>query len=462
MNDDPLKVLERLGDEFARVARSSAEPRRRTWRRWALLTIPAALTIGGAAYAAAELLDGAPVRNPPGVAYRLHVGVGVPRQVAGAVLTPLRVKDPDGGPPWGIRVLRTTRGYGCVQVGRVAGKRLGILGQDGSMSNDGRFHERAADVVGQNECTPLDGAGHAFIALAYSGRPASGAIDGCSVPAQLRSAGRYRSRMPSACPERSLRNIYYGLLGPLGKSVTYRGDDGRPHTVPATAGDGAYLVVVRPTPQHPGKGTLIPSQTPVSGLLSVQYRDGRSCRLTFDPPTFRATRCPRAGYVPYPARTVSLAAARAPVTLTELAPVASRRGPRGERLEGYRRVAIRFTARLANDSRSSYRYLVDIRHRPEDRCTGANRYRVVCQESTLGGEISRDISRSDPVTKTFTLSLRSDPTVSVTVRYYPTNPDPADTHLAPDPRAGVLVGRATLALRRLSSQERERLRGTAK
>lgn len=36
-------------------------------------------------------------------------------------MLPIRVADPQGGPPWGLRLVRTTRGDTCVQLGRVQG-----------------------------------------------------------------------------------------------------------------------------------------------------------------------------------------------------------------------------------------------------------------------------------------------------------------------------------------------------
>src|SRR6202020_2402616 len=40
-----------------------------------------------------------------------------------------RAADPSGGLPWGTRLVRT-RGYSCVQVGRLSGGQLGEVGVD--------------------------------------------------------------------------------------------------------------------------------------------------------------------------------------------------------------------------------------------------------------------------------------------------------------------------------------------
>ncbi|HEY7620370.1 MAG TPA: hypothetical protein VH834_11385 [Solirubrobacteraceae bacterium] len=55
----------------------------------------------------------------------------------------LGMPDPAGGTPCATRVLGTTRGVGCVQLGRVAEGELGALGQDGVAEND-----RRSDRVG--------------------------------------------------------------------------------------------------------------------------------------------------------------------------------------------------------------------------------------------------------------------------------------------------------------------------
>ena len=60
---------------------------------------------------------------------------------------PLRVADPDGGPPWGLRVARTSRGLLCVEVGRVVGGRIGVLGRDGAFHDDGAFHPFAENYL---------------------------------------------------------------------------------------------------------------------------------------------------------------------------------------------------------------------------------------------------------------------------------------------------------------------------
>lgn len=251
--------------------------------------------------AASGLLTGEPVQNPPGVTFSPTRGLGTP--VASSVrLLGLRVGDPDGGPPWGMRTLSTTRGLACVQVGRVFAGTLGVLGQDGVFSNDRRFHEKPPDVLTQTDCQQPDAVGHLFIAVSYQGMPASALDGGCiarPIP-RLPTSAPARSQPPARpiCPASDERIIYYGLLGPQGKSVTYADDSGRPVTIPTSGPDGAYLVVLRPDARHPARGQLVQTTSPASGLISVQYRDGSVCRIRSPRSIGGAKACPLVGYVP--------------------------------------------------------------------------------------------------------------------------------------------------------------------
>src|SRR4051794_2957808 len=266
-----LRALEELGEEFERVASAARRGRGRP-RRVLVLAVLLAILAAAVALAATGVLTGEPVSNPPGARFTPTAGVGTPLPGTARLLD-LRVRDPDGGAPWGMRTVRTTRGMGCAQIGRLLGDGLGVLGQDGAFSDDGRFHEIPTTVLSQAECRQTDGAGHVFLAVSYQGMPASALPAGCAArpaPSTLKQP---------ICPARDERVIYYGLLGPRARSVTY--DDDRGHTVTAaTSGrDGAYLVVLRPSARHPARGYFAPGTSPASGLKSVQYRDGRVCRI---------------------------------------------------------------------------------------------------------------------------------------------------------------------------------------
>ena len=195
-----------------------------------------ALLSAAVALAASGLIQtGAPVKPLPGQRFTPTTGYGVP--IAASVhLLPISVPDPAGGPRWGLRYLQTTRGLGCVEVGRVIDGRLGVLGRDGSFANDGRFHELPADVFEPLACAPLDRRGQAFIALTFHGRPASGADRfGCLPP------GGPEQRTPT-CPRADERVVSFGLLGPDARSLSYR-VGAATRTIPIAGPLGAYLLV---------------------------------------------------------------------------------------------------------------------------------------------------------------------------------------------------------------------------
>lgn len=266
----------------ARAGRGSSAPKA---ARRAVLggRLPAAL-IGLACLLAATtvalaaggvILTGAPVR--PEEALNPNVGEGLPAQGESQLLA-LRVADPEGGLPWGMRLVRTTRGETCVQVGRMQGKELGALGIDGEFGDDGRFHPLPADALpadvfhgrafdstlgnAQTSCEPV---GQAVVAYHFG-------LDRGAGP-NLHGARK---------PLRELRDVYFGLLGPQAVSVTYKAGRHR-RTVPVVPGVGAYLIVGR---THPGQqvesgggslgteGDLAPSPP----LVAITYRiGGRLC-----------------------------------------------------------------------------------------------------------------------------------------------------------------------------------------
>src|SRR5206468_2059830 len=131
----------------------------------------------------------------------------------------VEVPDPAGGPPWGLRYVATTRGLGCLQVGRIVRGDIGVLGQDGVFANDGRFHRLPENYLGGVEgpfpCGTLDARGHVFGGIYAHGVPASALIlptstqRGCSareetprhIPARLRHRlEARRRRLPPRCP----------------------------------------------------------------------------------------------------------------------------------------------------------------------------------------------------------------------------------------------------------------------
>ena len=223
----PLPAL--LGTRFAR--RSS---RRRASIHVRVALVAFALVLATAAITLAAtgvILTGSPVGTA--IAPLATAGEGIP-VAGGSRLLPLRAPDPAGGLPWGMRIIHTTRGLICVQIGRVHDGQLGQLGLDGAFHNDGRFHPLPTDAL------PGD---IANVAGSMAGNCASpGAIYAAdSVGLELSGA---TSPRPGAGVPADRREISFGLLGVHALSITYR-EGAQTHIQPVLPGVGAYLIVQR-------------------------------------------------------------------------------------------------------------------------------------------------------------------------------------------------------------------------
>jgi hypothetical protein len=263
-----------------------------------LLIVALLLVLAAAALAAGGVIRlGSPAKLP-------FSPFGNPREGSGALvpgtvrMLPIAAPDPAGGPPWGMRELSTTRGQGCLQIGRLVDGKLGALGQDYAFGDDGRFHElpvsAAFDV---NGCALLDGRGRLFTNITADERPASAWIGtgqrlgGCVPP----TAGPYEKglrlsplerkmglRPVPICRQADLRNIYYGLLGPQAKSITYV-LGGHRHTLDTVGSEGAYLFVTTASAHqllnfaNAGTADIVPVDGPIR---EIHYRNGATCHLT--------------------------------------------------------------------------------------------------------------------------------------------------------------------------------------
>ncbi len=250
------------------LARPAVRERPSWWRSigavaWAVATLA---TIAGIGFAVGTLrrnpvppqattatTDAVPAHPAPGGRLRVgppagplranpstFQGAAIPRTVKLVAQTP----DPAGGLPWALRVFRTTRGWVCVQVGRVQSATIGVIGQDGAWNNDGRFHPISPNAYTADSCNPTALGDTAFINVA-----ANSAIASADVPwGTGRQSGECRigtapARFPR-CPPADLRNLNYGLLGPSAASITYV-SGGHAYTEPTNGRDGAYLIVAR-------------------------------------------------------------------------------------------------------------------------------------------------------------------------------------------------------------------------
>jgi hypothetical protein len=219
-----------------------------------------------------------------------------------------QARDPQGGPPWGLRTLQTHRLQACLQIGRLQ------AGEIGAFANDGRFDPIPLHT--NFPCGQTDAHGNLFLNVLEQGVPASahlGKAGECNIePPRVHLPRRQTATLP-ICPTRDLRNLAFGVLGPDAVSITYSINH---HNVTEPTGpDGAYLAVVPGTAQlctsdtHGRKscfsgshGGEITTPTLQSGIItSVRYRDGHVCRLeTITSQGAGASSCPNIGYAHYP------------------------------------------------------------------------------------------------------------------------------------------------------------------
>lgn len=311
-----LPVLATLGESLtvsfrdAEHRAGAASPRRRWRPRTRFTPLFAALlvvVVGTGALAATNVIrigspapSGKPFSNP-------HRGAGaiIPHSVR---LLDIKAADPVTGPPWGMRVLSTTRGVGCIQVGRLLDGRLGLLGTAGAFHNDGLFHPMPANSsfspVG---CTTLDRNGRIFLAVHIDYMPAS-ATESCF---ELHFFRGGRKPTP-ACASSDERTLDYGLLGPQAASITYRTAHGM-RTRPTVGPEGAYLIVrrgVRQWRSDAAGGGLLPLNGPITALT---YRDGSVCHLPAHGRPYPDAACKPHGYAALATRLPSPQQVRAPV-----------------------------------------------------------------------------------------------------------------------------------------------------
>jgi hypothetical protein len=222
---------------------------RGVWRRLALHSRPrralalllALATASGTAFAATELF-GPPVHPGP-------VVLGGPKS-GSVVLAPLRVADPAGGLPWGVRIYtprRSARGTGspltCVQVGRVLDGQLGVIGADGAFHNDGLFHVLPIE--------PLSKCIHARTVALFPGYvPASGYTGAGSCRADSASTTATKVRPDnvaagsSACARAAVRLVVYGVATSETRTVRVSTSSGvvSEHLVAADRGGFVFVL----------------------------------------------------------------------------------------------------------------------------------------------------------------------------------------------------------------------------
>jgi hypothetical protein len=296
-----------------------------------VLAVLAALVLAAVALAATGAFRaGAPVRRSYSLIGRAGQDLG---KVVRSELLPVSTPDPYGGPPWGVRVVYTSRGVGCLEVGRMVEGRLGALGIDGAFKDDRRFHElRPGRLSGGGTCGNLDGHGLLFDIAAEPTVPASGPQlpQSCVAPP---SAGDGYSRLPAGgvCPTGGMRQLYYGLLGPDARSLTYRA--GRAfRRLSVARPDGAFLIVLPATSQslrHAALGTggvdMMLPRSWLAPIASIAYSTGEVCHIARFRPGLEREPCPIPGYTALAARTLGQAQVASPLHVAVVHGEGSRR-----------------------------------------------------------------------------------------------------------------------------------------
>jgi hypothetical protein len=300
-----LQILQELRDELIAAAHRQEASRRagtglRSWlsRRANTIVMAVMLVLVGSAIAVAAtgVLSGSPVRQQGRLSPNAGIGIPAP---GGSRLLALRAADPQGGLPWGMRLVHTTRGEICVQIGRLDGDQVGQLGIDGAFHDDGRFHPLAPDILPQDSDSG-DVSCNAAVPIVIG-----------SWPSGDRSAAPNGPELTSFKPTaKDLRSISWGLLGPHAVSITYRTAAGV-RTRPVAPRTGAYLIVstVSRVPHSIGGGgevlgwtsghevaPLFPGRT-LGSVIAATFRFGSfTCSVGHSSPV--ATSCPRPSPTP--------------------------------------------------------------------------------------------------------------------------------------------------------------------
>jgi hypothetical protein len=300
MSDYFSTLKQGLGDAVERRAHLPWYSRLRLGHGRALVVVVAALVVATPAVGAVSgwFSFGKPNAAPPakpGFMFGLE-------KPGSSRLLPLRIADPEGGPPWGLRLVKTSRDDTCVQLGRVEDGQIGSLGIDDAWKNDDRFHTISPKDDPADQCGSTDAAGYGYVNRGVLGKQASAnpTPPGCRLPQYLSLMGRHgapRFHPPVStspgCPAGAGRVVFFGLLGPDATSVTYRTPGGSLATERTAGGVGAYLLVFPYTEatcdqySHSASRAVSCDSISLGGVspgepgavTKITYKDGHSCSL---------------------------------------------------------------------------------------------------------------------------------------------------------------------------------------
>jgi hypothetical protein len=279
---------------IAQIEQAEREPRRRPWFSRGGMALPiavGALVLAAASAGAALLLSSGDTVAPAFVLPATPssgLGEPVPQTLA---LLPVRAADPEGGPAWGMRVIRTSRGLLCLQAGRVVDGQLGALGTGYAFHGDKHFHPFLPDdAISTDACPAVGASGSAFLPGPPVIVPANGlALAGenvtkgdqvhCDLPGQENWGVR--------CPQAELRQVAMGLLGPHAESIEVSNADGSSFSIDPYGPEGAYLIVL---PAQTNANASMSSgayegpfgsvsNAPGGATLRVTYADGFHCQI---------------------------------------------------------------------------------------------------------------------------------------------------------------------------------------
>ncbi|MDA0181640.1 hypothetical protein OJ997_15145 [Solirubrobacter phytolaccae] len=316
--------------------------------------IGVALLCGGTAALAATGVLQVPIGSPADKEVELEPSVGVGALEPGGVrVLAVQAEDPDGGPPWGLRMARTTRKLGCVQAARMQDGKLGVLGRDDAFGNDGKFHPIPDSNVGHlGACTQLDAKGQLVTSVRVGGIAASASVmGGCHLPQTTTGVPK-----DELCDPRSARTLYFGVLGPQAKSIVAYGKE-----IPTTGEEGAYLIVDRMADRGIGVGSGMgaspfPTNSPIN---EIRFKDGSSCAVT---ERGADESCVNPGYAAPPAPTLTEADVKSAIHVRKT------KGKKGDRWK----VRVSFRAPVAVPDASSA-YSIDLSVPPnKQRHTGVS------------------------------------------------------------------------------------------
>lgn len=284
-----LAVTSGMGEPGSPTARRTFAVR--GWRRVPVLACGALLLMVGVALASGLLSLGSPAKTAE--LFQIpSSGLGAVSPGSARVLA-LSAPDPQGGAPWGLRVFTTTRGAGCIQVGRLLDGQIGVLGQDGAFGDDGQLHPLPVTSTNELACSALDANGHIFENVSKSDQLANGLIGPERAPSRetpephevcapaSATPAEQSAAQGRICPQSQERDLYYGLLGPEAQSVTYV-EGGKPVTIPTSGPEGAYLIVKDAASGWssnefgPGATGNLPVDSPIT---EVHYANGVLCHI---------------------------------------------------------------------------------------------------------------------------------------------------------------------------------------